>query len=133
MRAAWRNLQENDALISINTGDWYVMSFGRHLFCIVLSLAAIVPAAALEVTRSTFLGGSAVDDLKDIAVGVDGSVYVVGTTQSSDFMGTGAAADGSDIFVARISEDSELLYAVLVGGSDTDEGLAIDVDPQGNA
>lgn len=110
------------------------MSFGRHLFCILmLSLAAIAPAAALEVTRSTFLGGSGVDDLKDIAVGVDGSVYVVGTTQSSDFMGTGAAADGSDIFVARISEESELLYAVLVGGSDTDEGLAIDVDPQGNA
>ena len=74
------------------------MSSHRHapmLWCLTALIAAVGQVEArLDVSRSTLFGGTGVEDVKDLAVGTDGSVYLVGTTQSGDFPGAGAAATG---------------------------------------
>ena len=110
-----------------------------------------------RILYATFLGGGVGDggghDYGNaIAVAGDGSVFVAGTTFSSDFpttdgafkqeMGTG---DQVDAFVAKLDPDgTRLVYATLLGGGlgepnqggniagdDGAEGLA--VDAEGNA
>ena len=93
---------------------------------------------------STFLGGSGSDDLPRIALGDDGSIFVVGTTTSTDFPTRAASTDvvafgsslsgDADLFVARLdASGSTLLYSTYVGGSGVDRGTAIVVDDDGNA
>jgi hypothetical protein len=71
---------------------------------------------------STFLGGAQNDHGGAIVANPDGSVYVGGYTQSTDFPVTsnayqGTAGGGSDAFLARISADgSQLLYSTYLGG-----------------
>jgi RHS repeat-associated protein len=110
-------------------------------------VAKIDPAASgiSSLVYSTFLGGS----LSEVGYGIavspsgDGTVYVVGTTGSSDFPTTDGAYDRAltgrtDIFVARLaSGGNALLYSTYLGGTDNDLveadwGLAIAVDPSGS-
>jgi len=82
---------------------------------------------------STFLGGSQREFGWDIALGSDGSAYVTGSTESSNFPTTPDAYDrtcgtdgrcnphlGSpqeDVFVSRLSADgSTLIYSTFLGG-----------------
>jgi hypothetical protein len=74
-----------------------------------------------------------------IAVAADGSAYVTGVTQSTDFP-TGDAfqskhGGGSfDVFVTRFSADgTQVLYSTYLGGKGDDFGGGIAVDAQGNA
>jgi len=64
-----------------------------------------------SVAYSTFLGGSGNDVPTAMAVGGDGSVYLAGTTSSSDFPVTSAAFSktASSDFVAKISPDGKVL------------------------
>ncbi|MBI3620741.1 MAG: SBBP repeat-containing protein [Nitrospirae bacterium] len=95
---------------------------------------------------STFLGGTADDIGRSIAVDAAGNAYVVGVTYSPDFPVTAGAADTSynggfrDVFVAKLNPDGTgLLYATYLGGSGSvgidgdDFGDAIAVDAAGNA
>src|SRR5262249_14271448 len=95
-----------------------------------------------SLVYSTFLGGSGLDPGNGLAVTVDGQVYVVGTTTSSDFPATLDAfqpspAGASDVFIAKIdpnqADAASLIYASYLGGSSVDEGLAIAADSAGNA
>jgi len=93
---------------------------------------------------STYLGGNAWESGNAIAVGGDGSAYVVGTTQSSDFpvvtptapspgpaFGAGATENA---FVTKFNpEGNTLLYSTYLGGNTADIGLAVAVDAAGNA
>jgi len=99
-----------------------------------------VNAAGTGLVYTTFLGGGSSTDLGfGIAVDGEGSAYVVGTTQSSDFPTTVGAFDTSynsaqDAFVVKLSTDgTELIYATFLGGSSTENGYAITVDGVGNA
>ena len=71
---------------------------------------------------STFLGGAQNDQGGAIIANPDGSVYVGGYTQSSNFPVTSNAfqsvwGGGLDGFLARISSDgSQLLYSTYLGG-----------------
>ena len=77
---------------------------------------------------STFLGGAQNDQGSAVVANADGSVYVGGFTQSTDFPVTSnayqsAAGGGLDAFLARISADgSQLLYSTYLGGAG-DEAL----------
>jgi hypothetical protein len=87
---------------------------------------------------STFLGGSGFDYGRAVAVDVAGSVYVVGSTSSSDFPTInalqGARALESDMFLAKLNAaGSALVYSTYLGGSGTDIPYGIAVDPRGNA
>jgi hypothetical protein len=88
---------------------------------------------------STYLGGFGGTAPADVALGVDGTAFVAGTTHG--FPTTSGAFDERldgfvDGFVARLAADgSALHYATYLGGSDCDlEGTAaIAVDADGSA
>jgi PKD repeat protein len=90
---------------------------------------------------ATYLGGTGVDVSLGIAVDAAGHAHVTGYTTSSDFPVTSpvqaAPAGGrfaEDAFVAKLSPaGTALLYSTYLGGTSTDMGAAIALDPLGNA
>ncbi len=96
-----------------------------------------------SVLWSTYLGGSERDSAVDVALGEDGTVYVTGTTRSTDFPTTAGAYDRTNAttagkaFAARLSpqgsalEYSTYLGALVTAGGDVAGGIAVDRD--GNA
>lgn len=98
---------------------------------------------------STFLGGSAEDGGRGIAIDAAGDAYVTGFTKSTDFptshplqaaSGGGTCGTGTqtyncpDAFVAELNPaGSALVYSTYLGGSDQDFGNSIAVDSAGGA
>ena len=93
------------------------------------------------LSYSTYIGGSALDDVTSIAVDGNGRAYVTGLTDSTDFPVKNALqsqlngpAGSADTFVSKFwATGGGLIYSTYFGGSDTDEGLGIGVDSSGNA
>jgi hypothetical protein len=91
--------------------------------------------AGSALLYSTFVGGSRGEGSYGLALAADGSVYITGDTQSSDFPVTSEAYDttyngNSDVFVAKLgSSGGDLEYATFIGGSSTEysEGVVVDV------
>jgi uncharacterized protein (TIGR03437 family) len=89
---------------------------------------------------STYLGGVAPDWGNAIAVDGAGSVYVTGSTQSTDFP-TQSAYQATiyhwgqwDVFVTKLTPaGNTLIYSTYLGGRDTDYGYGIAVDAAGSA
>ena len=81
---------------------------------------------------ATFLGGTADDWARGIALDSTGNVYVTGYTANNTFpvknpfktFGGGTR----DAFIAKYANDGTLLYSSCLGGSSTDEGFAVAVD-----
>jgi uncharacterized repeat protein (TIGR01451 family) len=105
------------------------------------AFVAKINAAGTALIYSTYLGGSATDYARGIAVDSVGNVYVAGTTFSTDFPTASpiraASGGGADVFVAKLNATgSGLAYSTYLGGSDLDQA-AIDnplsIDPAGNA
>jgi hypothetical protein len=92
-------------------------------------------ASGSALVYSTFLGGTSSDLAEGLALGTDASVYVAGSTYSTDFPTTPGAYDETangqfDVFVARLDPaGAALMYATFLGGSghDWDVRMAIDV------
>jgi Beta-propeller repeat len=89
---------------------------------------------------STFLGGSTTDQGWGIALDGQGSAYVAGLTNSTAYPTTAGAFDGSfnggnsDAFATKLDPSGSALgYSTYLGGAQTDEALAVDVDGQGSA
>jgi PKD repeat protein len=97
---------------------------------------------------STYLGGSGEDTMstssfgagdgcRTVAVASDGTIYVIGSTTSTDLSVTSGAykatnSGGSDVFVARYSSDmSALLALTYLGGSEDDMALGIAIASDG--
>jgi hypothetical protein len=108
--------------------------------------AFVVKLNATFTTRvySTFLGGVGDDAARGIAVDATGSVYVTGFTTSGDFPTTtgafqetrpaGEPAGVADAFVVKLNPPgSALVYGTYLGGTGSDIGLAIAIDPAGSA
>ena len=77
---------------------------GTDAFVVKLNPSGAGPA---DLTYATFLGGSSWDDAWDLAIDTEGTVYVAGSTFSSDFPTTLGAFDtshngGRDAFVAKV-------------------------------
>ncbi len=82
-----------------------------------------------SLVYSTFLGGSALDDLWALALGPDGSLYVGGRTSSEDFPTTPGAFDttyaGGDGFISKLDPSgSSLVYSTFLGGSVSNDTVA---------
>jgi beta-propeller repeat-containing protein len=90
---------------------------------------------------SGFIGGAGADSGNGIDVDSAGQAYVVGTTDSAACsfpvaVGPDLTFNGgdSDAFVAKVRADGTgLVFAGYIGGSGTDSGNGIAVDPAGNA
>lgn len=87
---------------------------------------------------STYLGGTTGNDTGNSVVADDkDNIYVIGTTQSSDFpVSPGAYQavlwNAQDTFLSKIStEDGKLAYSTYLGGENNDEGRAILLAPNG--
>jgi hypothetical protein len=92
-------------------------------------------AASATLAYSTYLGGGGADEGRCVAVDNSGNIYVVGETESDDFLGFDTTPNGfSDIFVAKFDPTGQsLLYLTTIGSSETDKPLSIQVDGAGNA
>jgi hypothetical protein len=87
---------------------------------------------------ATYLGGNAVDEGYAIAADASGSAYVTGYTGSSNFPLQSPIRSSNvssvDAFVTKLNPTgSALVYSTYLGGSATDYGTGIAVDPSGNA
>jgi hypothetical protein len=101
-------------------------------------IAKLSPAGDM-LLFSTLLGGSNDDSATGMALDSSGNIYVVGSTNSADFPTTNGAAQtarsgGFDAFIAKLDPaGGSLLYATFLGGSLTENGLAIAIDSAGSA
>jgi protocatechuate 3,4-dioxygenase beta subunit len=88
---------------------------------------------------STFLGGNGCDVGNGIAVDASGNTFIIGTTNSTDFLTTPDAfqktlAGENDAFIVKLNGDaSAAIYATLFGGANNDAGNGIVIDTNGNA
>ncbi len=87
---------------------------------------------------STFCGGIDADYGRDVAVDISGNIYMIGVTWST--RGTFSTStlfqnnksDLSDAFIAKYSSDGSPLTAAFYGGTGSDIGNAIALDPNNN-
>ncbi len=93
---------------------------------------ALLHAGTLELSYSTYLGGSGSDRGYGygIALGTGGEAYVAGLTDSSNFpvLNPYQASNngGQDVFVSKLSSSGSLLiYSTYLGGSGGEWGLGI--------
>ncbi len=92
------------------------------------------------VIYSTLLAGNGDDEGRDVVMDSSGNASVTGRTESSDFPVTQANAfqgvsggGNADGFITRFNPSgSGLLYSTYLGGSGSDEGEGIALDPSGN-
>lgn len=85
-----------------------------------------------HLTRSTFVGGSALDEVRAIAVTSAGTVFATGRTSSADFPTTTGAIDTSynggnaDVFAVSLNSTfTTASYSTYLGGSDFDVANAL--------
>ena len=98
-------------------------------------------ASGAGFVYSTYLGGTAYDTGRGIAVDAAGNAYVAGDVTGSvvtDFPTLHArqptfGGGTSDAFIAKIAPGGALLYSTYLGGTDTDVARAISVTPDGRA
>ena len=99
-------------------------------------------ASGTALVYSTYLGGVNSEQADGIALDGAGHAYVTGYTSSPGFPTTpgsfqpGKAPDNfsNDAFAVKLNPaGTTLLYSTFIGGSDVEFGLAIAVDPSGNA
>lgn len=92
-----------------------------------------------ELEWSTFLGGTGREDYCQLALGADGTVTVVGITDSSNFPTVGAYDPDyngvRDAFVARFDPSqggtNQLVWATFLGGAFDDEAFDLVLDDSG--
>ena len=101
-------------------------------------LAKVRPDGTALVS-SGFIGAEGFDIAQDVAVDLDGNAYIIGSTGSVTFpvvIGPDLTYNGGarDVFIFKIgADDMAIDYAGYIGGSQDDQGLAIDVDERGYA
>ena len=86
---------------------------------------------------STFLGGNGLDEVGSVTTDSSGSIYIVGSTESSNFPilnafnGTYDGVNG-DAFLTKLSPSGNLLFSTYFGGNGLEYGNAVSVDATGN-
>jgi hypothetical protein len=114
------------------TGQYAVQNSTRVAF----ALGAYDKTKALVIdpvlVYGTFLGGLANDQAVGITVDSNGSAYVAGSTQSSNFplaAQNGPAPSGTNVFLAKLDvSGSSLVYADYIGGNSEDYPSAMTMD-----
>jgi hypothetical protein len=86
---------------------------------------------------STFIGGSAFDEGRDIAVDNTDQVYVIGDTESSDFPTLSPLQSSNtgnqDAFILKLNANGNaLIFSTYLGGFNDENGRGIATDLEGN-
>ncbi len=91
--------------------------------------------AAGTIAWATYIGGSSSEYGYGVAVDENGNPHVMGYTVSSDFPVTAGAYDTSlssyDTFVMKFTPGGALTWSTFLGGSSSDYGQTLRVDPSG--
>jgi len=96
-----------------------------------------------HLVYSTLIGGSDIDEGRDVAVDAAGNVVIAGTTRSPDLPGSGppqasyggplGASSFGDAFVAKLNPaGDQLLFMTYLGGAGEDVADAIALDGDGS-
>jgi hypothetical protein len=89
-----------------------------------------------SIVWSSFLGGTGSETGRAVAASSSG-VFVVGSTQSSDFPSSGGSGatfgGGTDAFVTKVTGAGAIAWSSYLGGSSVDEANGVAVDAAGNA
>jgi hypothetical protein len=97
------------------------------------AFAAKLNASTGALTWNTFLGGSASDEGRGIAVDASGNPTVIGYSGDTWGSPVRAYSAGADTFVAKLNPSTgALTWSTFLGGNGYDYGLGIDVDWDGN-
>jgi len=106
------------------------------------AFVAAIDTTGASTSYVTFLGGSGFDVAESVARYSNGSVYVSGSTDSTNFptanaiQGSCASCGGEfpDAFVAKFNSTlSGLIFSDYLGGAGTEDAFGIAVDGSGNA
>ena len=101
------------------------------------AFVATVPSSLTDFHYVTYLGGESVDDGLGVAVDSSGNVSVTGLTESTQFP-TQMPFQGSliglpNVFATRFNSAGDgLTYSTYLGGTSSDVGVGIVLDPTGN-
>ena len=88
------------------------------------------------ITAATYFGGSLADRIAAMVTDGAGYIYVAGSTESTDFLGSfgNQRGGGVEAFVLKIDPATlQMVYATYLGGSGDDRALALAVDGGGSA
>jgi beta-propeller repeat-containing protein/flagellar hook capping protein FlgD len=105
---------------------------------VAVSVGRARPASAADMVWSTFLGGSGSDSPYRVATDSNGDIFVTGTTDSPNYPVSAGAFQstlkgGQDVFLTKLKGDgTSLLWSTYLGGTSTDNALALAVDGNGN-
>lgn len=98
---------------------------------------AKVSGDGTQLLYATYFGGSADDLVNGVAVDSEGSVVIVGTTESPDLPARNALqakinGDGPDCFIAKFDSTlTNLVFSTFWGGGREDRDAKVAVDPAG--
>ena len=101
------------------------------------AFVAKINSSGAALSWLTYLGGNSTDQARGVAIR-NGSVYVAGSTSSSNFplanplKGTLATFD-TDAFITRLNTAGALDFSTYLGGQSLDQAFAIAVDQNGSA
>ncbi len=116
------------------SAEAFQVAFAGGLFD---TFAVKLNSTGTALEYATYLGGAGDDPVTGIAVGVEGSAYVVGKTDSVNFpltddaLQTQHGEDGASAFVLKLnSTGSALEYSTLLGGALVDGSLGVAVDEE---
>lgn len=111
------------------------------LFACTVALAQEPAVGSFEFIQN--ISGNRLTRIHSVAAGSDGSIFVAGLTNSSDFAITPDAARRTmsirldyqaEVFVRKLSPDgTKVLYSTLVGPTDADGPVSMGVDAAGDA
>jgi len=108
----------------------------------IVARVATRASGTASLVYSTYLGGSGVDEVFDLALDSTDNAYVTGEAESLDFPVTPGAFQAkcnpvtacSDAFVTKLNpQGSHLVYSTYLGGSSTEDGNGIAVDAESHA
>ncbi len=127
----------SEASFPVTVGAWDTTYGGGGFYDVFV---AKVNAAGTALVYCGYIGGSADDYGRGVAVDSAGNAYVAGYTASTEatFPVTGGPDltynGGSDAFVAKVNAaGTALVYCGYIGGSGGDIGFGVAVDSAGNA
>lgn len=85
----------------------------------------------------TYLGGTAIDNVENIAVDSDNNIYIVGNTYSTEpvFNVNGwqpTKMNSSDVFLTKFNPNGQVIWSTYCGGNGADFAYGIDIDNNKN-